>query len=153
MAALNLGGGFYPDEANNLFEWLKENPIIPETALKHRPRLILEPGRAIAQPAGYVLSRVLDVRGDKHGRDVVIDASIAEISEASHFPHRVATMSDGPMTRILGDGRDRLLGRTCMEMDVIATDIDLSTVKRGQMLAVLDAGGYDSSMEYKFGYA
>lgn len=153
LEALNLGGGFYPDETAALFNWLTGAPFKDLPSTINTTKIIVEPGRAIVQPAGFVLSRVLDIRETSEARDVVIDASVAEISEASHLPHRVVGMSEGRTPYVFGNGRDRLLGRTCMEADIVATRIDLSGVQCGEVLAVLDAGGYDSSMEFKFGRA
>jgi diaminopimelate decarboxylase len=153
LAALNLGGGFYPDETTALFNWLACAPFANVLALSSPTRIMVEPGRAIAQPAGFVLSRVLEIRETSDARDVVVDASIAEISEADHLPHRIVGIAGDRTPYVLGYGRDRLLGRTCMEADIVAARIDLSKVQRGQVLAILDAGGYDSSMEFRFGRA
>ena len=84
-------------------------------------------------------------------RHVVVDASIAELPLAHMFPHRVVVMApDGPI--VLAPGQDQILGRSCMEHDVLATHIALpDCLTPGMLLAFLDAGAYDRSMSFNFG--
>jgi diaminopimelate decarboxylase len=49
-------------------------------------------------------------------------------------------------------GKSHLLGRLCMEHDIVATNIELPEGTRpGDVLVFCDAGGYDRSMSYVFG--
>jgi diaminopimelate decarboxylase len=52
----------------------------------------------------------------------------------------------------LGGGKARLLGRICMETDVLASDLELpDSLQPGDRLVIGDAGAYDASMAYNFG--
>jgi len=49
-------------------------------------------------------------------------------------------------------GKAQLLGRLCMEHDVVAANVELpSTAQVGDILVFCDAGAYDRSMSYEFG--
>ncbi|HZH33734.1 MAG TPA: hypothetical protein VEX64_02780, partial [Pyrinomonadaceae bacterium] len=52
----------------------------------------------------------------------------------------------------LGRGKAHLMGRLCMEHDVVASNVELpSDAKAGDLLVFCDAGAYDRSMSYVFG--
>jgi diaminopimelate decarboxylase len=52
----------------------------------------------------------------------------------------------------VGGGSDRLVGRICMETDILASDLKLpEELKAGDRLVIGDAGAYDASMAYNFG--
>ena len=91
---------------------------------------------------------VREARGG--GREAVLDASIAEVPTAPIQPHRVA-LHRGSGFSVLARGTGRLLGRSCMENDVLADHLDLGEVRRDDLLAILDVGAYDASMAYRFG--
>jgi diaminopimelate decarboxylase len=53
----------------------------------------------------------------------------------------------------LGIGKSRILGRICMEDDILADSVDLPpTVNIGDRIIIADAGAYERSMSYEFGY-
>lgn len=155
IECLDLGGGWFPDDLGPQVQSLIESAVAEaEQCLHHVRSLIVEPGRALAQPSMALISRVLDVRRTR-GRiaDVVVDASIAELPESRHYPHRIGLFEPNLATwQPVSRGKARILGRLCMEDDVLAMDVDMPEGLRvGDMLAVFDAGAYDRSMSYEFG--
>ncbi len=91
--------------------------------------LFLEPGRALAQSSMALATRVIEVRRESNGRigDVVVDGSIAELAYHNYtvFPHRILWRD--PLEhrwRSVGRGTARILGRLCMEKDILAEAID-----------------------------
>jgi diaminopimelate decarboxylase/aspartate kinase len=155
---LDIGGGWFPDDwAMELEPQFTERIVARlRRALPAVRELVLEPGRALAQPSMAIAMRVLEVRR-RHGRisEVVVDGSIAELAyhNYSNFPHRIL-WQDGA-TRRWGElerGQGAILGRLCMEKDILAEAIDLpETIATGDLLVVCDAGAYDRSMSYSFG--
>ena len=82
-----------------------------------------------------------------------MDGSIAELPMYAFHPHRILSRDHVsgewlPLQR----GDSLLLGRLCMEHDVVASNIALpDTTKAGDVLVFCDAGAYDRSMSYVFG--
>ncbi len=161
VTTLDLGGGFYPADFPDELDWVVDT-FRPrcEQMLPHLRRIVLEPGRALVQDAGMIQCTVLEVRRaarspEGWARDVIADASIAELPEAAHFPHRVCALAiaagRAEWARVPAQGCDRLLGRTCMEADILAQRLDFTGIKAGDQLLILDAGSYDRSMTYEFG--
>ena len=111
----------------------------------------MEPGRALVQDAFAVETTVLDIREEGSARDVVVDASLADLPEAGHYPHRTCLLRDGRWSSLPPRRGMRVLGRTCMEADVLIRELDLSGVGIGDRLLILDAGSYDRSMAHEFG--
>lgn len=153
IATLDLGGGWTPEDFDSA-----ATGSIPQMArlapdiLGPQVQLVIEPGKALAQPAMALLTRVVHMRGGLGDRrEVVLDAGIADVPLMHEFPHRlVSLLAAGPA--ILGRGRDALLGPTCMERDGLADDVALPPGLRvGDLLAICDCGAYDASMATDFG--
>ncbi len=154
---LDIGGGWFPDD---LLETLC--PKLPEIAdkatslLPKMKTLLLEPGKALAQSTMALVTRILEVRrgcGREEGAEIVVDGAVSDLPMTPEYPHRMmlVSQSDGRMT-VLGNGEDRVLGRSCMETDVLALRVHIPpTVMRGDFVVFCDTGGYDASMRYQFG--
>ena len=147
-ALISLGGGWHPDdwdvflrdELGGLVRYCRRE-------LPGLRRLILEPGKALAQRSMCLAMRVLEVRRG----EAVVDGSVAELPDLASHPHRFVSRHTKDF-RPWGHGSARLLGRLCMEFDVVGHDLRLPrALKAGDLLAVLDAGAYDASMAYVFG--
>jgi diaminopimelate decarboxylase len=154
VRCLDLGGGW---EAQDLLGTLLPGlPAVLATARRSLAALdevVLEPGRAVAQPLVALVTRVLSVRPGPGAGDVVVDASIADVPEVGRTPHRwfhARPGADG--ASLLPAGRGRVLGRSCMETDVLATGLGLpDDVAAGDALVIMDVGAYDTSKSYPFG--
>jgi diaminopimelate decarboxylase len=86
-------------------------------------------------------------------KEAVVDGSIAELPMHFFQPHRILhkdarTGEWRPLKR----GKTQLLGRLCMEHDIVARGVELPEDARvGDVLVFCDAGAYDRSMSYVFG--
>jgi diaminopimelate decarboxylase len=157
---LDVGGGWFPDdwhvEADDRFaSAVRRAPDF----LRHVKHIISEPGKAIAQPSMALAMRLLEVEEsgeegkDEEMREAVVDGSIAELPMHFFQPHRI--LWKNPQTRewqALKRGKTHLLGRLCMEHDIVARYVELPEGARaGDLLVFCDAGAYDRSMSYVFG--
>jgi diaminopimelate decarboxylase len=152
---LDVGGGWFPDD------WHADSADRFAAAVARArevlPRLgeiVSEPGKAVAQPSMALATRLLEF--DEEAEEVeeaVVDGSIAELPMHFFQPHRILhrdarTGAWRPLRR----GRTRLMGRLCMEHDVLARHVELPAGARpGDLLVFCDAGAYDRSMSYVFG--
>jgi diaminopimelate decarboxylase len=155
---LDVGGGWFPDD------WMEDEGDrfsgAVATARQHLPhvrQIISEPGKAISQPTMAVAMRLLEIMDSEPDEDepteAVVDGSIAELPMHLFQPHRILwhdrrTGDWRPLER----GKTNLLGRLCMEHDVVAMNVRLPEEARaGDLLIFCDAGAYDRSMSYVFG--
>jgi diaminopimelate decarboxylase len=152
---LDLGGGFFPADLEHLdFQMIQH--VVGES-LPSVHAVYFEPGRALTQDGEALISRVLDVRKDHKGgvSEVVVDACIAELPLISAFGHRVFYFPNSefpsPLS-LLKKGATRILGRICMEDDILSQGVELpENVKIGDLVIFGDAGGYERTMSYDFG--
>jgi len=107
--------------------------------------IVIEPGRAIAGPAGALLARVVDVkRRDESSEFVVLDAGMTELIRPALYGayHRIE-----PVRPSQGGARQyELVGPVCESSDVVGRDRVLPRLQAGDLVAVLDAGAYGSAM-------
>ena len=152
---LDLGGGWFPDD------WHADSDDRFAAAVKrvtdflpHVRQVISEPGKAIAQPSMALAMRLLEFDDTRDGvEEAVVDGSIAELPMHFFQPHRILHRNarTGAL-RPLRRGKTALLGRLCMEHDIVARGVELPADARvGDVLIFCDAGAYDRSMSYVFG--
>jgi diaminopimelate decarboxylase len=158
---VDLGGGFpvrprgEPSPAPERFA--RELPALLDTIPPDRrpTRLAIEPGRALVARAGWLVARVLHVR-DRAGRQVVLDAGMTELIRpalyGAHHPIVALTSLGRPVA-----GRDptvgapgapepaRVEGPVCESTDSLGTH-DLPPLRRGDLVAIADAGAYAASL-------
>ncbi|MEU6819225.1 diaminopimelate decarboxylase [Streptomyces atriruber] len=110
------------------------------------PRLIVEPGRAIAGPAGVALYRVLAVKRTARHTFVAVDGGMSDnprpaLYGVRYLPRLVgrrSTAEPAPVT---------VVGRHCEAGDILASDVPLpGDVRPGDLLGVPVAGAYHLSM-------
>ncbi|MFD4601168.1 diaminopimelate decarboxylase [Streptomyces sp. NPDC058464] len=110
------------------------------------PRLIIEPGRAVAGPAGIAVYHVLAVKRTGTTTFVAVDGGMSDnprpaLYGVRYAPRLIGRASTGPMAPVT------VVGRHCEAGDVLAADVELpADVRPGDLLAVPVAGAYQLSM-------
>jgi diaminopimelate decarboxylase len=155
VRTLDIGGGWTPDAfVGDLLPGLTQFSARATAALPLLREVLIEPGRGLAEPTAAVLTRVLEVRPRRTGEcDVVVDAAVSELPDIARHPHRVFVRTPAShQWQPLLPGSGDVLGRSCMESDVLATGVALGAdLAVGDYLAFCDAGAYDASKSYRFG--
>jgi diaminopimelate decarboxylase len=154
---VDLGGGFpvlpADQPAPTVERFARELPAALETVPDDRrpTRLAIEPGRALVARAGWLVARVLHVR-DRGGRQVVIDAGMTELIRPALYGARhpiVALTSLGREVEFGAIGRGsepaNVEGPICESTDSLGTH-DLPPLRRGDLVAIADAGAYAASL-------
>lgn len=144
LALLDIGGGLgiqYTDQPG-----LDVRAYARALAPVVRPlgcRLLIEPGRTIAGPAGVLLSRVLYTKKSRGKTFVVVDAGMNDLIRpvlygAAH-PITKAVREAGPNEqKHLVD----VVGPVCETGDFLARDWPLEPVEAGDLLVIWAAGAY-----------
>lgn len=148
---LDVGGGFpvapigqaVPGPAR----FAREVPaLLAAVPLDRRPtRLAIEPGRALVARAGWIVARVLHVRS-RGGPLVVLDAGMTELIRLALYGARhpiVALEPERDGFRGVGVAT-RVEGPVCESTDALGTH-DLPPLRRGDLVAIADAGAYAAS--------
>ena len=161
---VDVGGGFpvrpvgeaSPDPARFAREL---GPLLEAVPAERRPsRLAIEPGRALVARAGWLVARVLHVR-DRGGRQVVIDAGMTELIRPALYGARHAVVALTSLGRPLDAGTasgpkptaaddlepTHVEGPICESTDALGVH-DLPPLRRGDLVAIADAGAYATSL-------
>ncbi len=151
IVAFDGGGGWTPDAFDELLDVELAN--VAHALGERLPtvrELIIEPGQAMATPTEALITSIVEVRHNRPGRDVVVDATIALLPKIDAYPHRIYAV-DGDDTTLLQTGFDRIFGCACLEDDILARGVALpASVSEGDRLIIADCGSYDASMAFAF---
>jgi diaminopimelate decarboxylase len=146
---VDIGGGLgipYRGEATPALEAYAEGVAEPLRELG--VTLLTEPGRVLFGPVGALVARVLYVKR-VHGREfVVLDAGLNDLLRPALYGayHRVV-----PLARREREVRTfDVAGAVCESSDVFARDRELPQPRRGEHLAILDAGAYGFAMSSNY---
>lgn len=145
---VDFGGGWRASD-------LTRAPSAAEEVAATEPDLLAHPaqewefefGKALVEPLGVVYTRVL-IPPAPDG-SVVVDAGMGDMFEGMVSPHRAYVWREGTWLRVPPGGAI-VYGRTCVEHDVLARDLDTSELRFGDVLAFADAGAYDVSLSFDF---
>ena len=157
---LDLGGGFavppFGTPGPGPGRFARELPALLEAIpVDRRPRrLAIEPGRFVVARAGWLVGSVLHVR-ERAGTQVVLDTGMTELIRPALYGGRhaiVALTSLGRPVDVPGTDRGAsplsrasVHGPICESTDELA-EHDLPELRRGDLVAIRDAGAYATSM-------
>ena len=165
---LDVGGGFPVATSGEAVprpeRFARELPgLLEAVPADRRPsRLAVEPGRFLVAGAGWLIGSVLHVR-ERGGRMVVLDAGMTELIRPALYSahHRIvaltslgrpvesrsietADVSPAIAGRPTGDEPAEVHGPICEATDALGRH-DLPPLRRGDLVAIRDAGAYGAS--------
>lgn len=157
---LNVGGGFYGRSAAAM--GLAEPPTFDEYATaicevlcqKHwfmarQPRLVIEPGMALAADTMKFITQVFEVKRNANQRLAVVDGSIFNVKPTLHSHNHPFSI----IKKELGAGpkvRYSIVGATCMEKDRLLQEIESVEIEREDFIRIDNVGAYTVVMTPPF---
>jgi diaminopimelate decarboxylase len=153
---LDVGGGFpilpTDEPVPGPERFARELPeLLAAVPADRRPaRLAIEPGRALVARSGWLVASVLHVR-ERGGRQVVIDAGMTELIRPALYGARHPIVALTSLGRVVeaGDATTnaptRVEGPICESTDALGLH-DLPPLRRGDLVAISDAGAYGASL-------
>jgi diaminopimelate decarboxylase len=109
--------------------------------------LLLEPGRAIAGPAGVLLTSVLYRKRNNGKRFLVVDAAMNDLIRPALYGayHEIIPVLQAVQSAQSQEIVD-VVGPVCESSDFLGRDRNLPRVEEGDLLAVLDTGAYGMAL-------
>lgn len=154
LTELNLGGGHaVPSVSGGPELGLHRFAAVIDAALQSacadydypRPRIVIEPGRAIAARAGMTLYRVIAVKHQPGGQTFVAVDGTGDTPERLNDAQRTVALAN--RCRPAATTTVTVVGRRCDAGDEIARDIQLpADIRPGDLLAIACTGAYRHSM-------
>jgi diaminopimelate decarboxylase len=111
-------------------------------------RLMIEPGRSIAAPAGLLLARVLYLKKSGSKKFIVTDTAMNDFMRPAFYGsrHPIVPLRPGKAAA----ARFEVVGPVCESGDFIGSGVKMRRPEPGDLLAVLSAGAYGMSMSSNY---
>jgi diaminopimelate decarboxylase len=149
---LDLGGGFAAPMARSghLQRHRQVARTVEKALARHwptatRPTLMFESGRYLVGAAGWLLTRVLDVKRVRGRRYAVLDAGTHVLGGMSGLGRLLSPKAEPTLTGSSGvaGARTALVGPLCTPLDVLHPDVALpDEVGVGALLTIPNVGAY-----------
>lgn len=103
-------------------------------------KIMIEPGRSIAGPAGVLLTRVLYRKRNAGKQFIVVDAAMNDLIRPALYAawHEIAPLCPTSAPPVVAD----VVGPVCESGDFLARDREVAGAQPGECLAVHTAGAY-----------
>ena len=140
---VNLGGGYYlaPGTDSSPLEQVSRR-----LRAEFGTTLFIEPGTALVQQAGFLVSEALDVFSTRASDIAVLDTSTSHIPEVFEYQYTPEVTrparDDGTPTM--------LVGRSCLAGDILGEYRFADPVRIGDRVALKNAGSYSHSRAVPF---
>jgi len=110
--------------------------------------LLLEPGRFLIAQAGALVTRVLYVKQNGAKTFVITDAGMNDLIRPTLYQahHEIIVVRRTGQETVVAD----VVGPVCETGDFFARDRTLAAVQPGDLLAILDAGAYGTSLSSNY---
>jgi uridylate kinase len=107
-------------------------------------KIIIEPGRRIVADCGILVSKVLYNKKGTDKNFLIIDAAMNDLARPALYDawHEIVPCAK----RSRPSKKVDIVGGVCESSDVFAKARLLPALKRGELVAIMDAGAYGSSM-------
>jgi diaminopimelate decarboxylase len=112
--------------------------------------LIIEPGRSFVESAGFLITRVVDIRQriNGKGKDIIIDAGTNSVmGENWGITHKCYELTTPDRQN---NNKYRLIGPLCCAEDNVLKLHTGSPLNINDMLLIAGVGAYDFSTSYEF---
>jgi diaminopimelate decarboxylase len=157
---LNVGGGFYgrsasamglskpptfDEYADAICEVLRQHPWVEA----RQPRLVIEPGMAVAADTMSFITQVFEVKRSGDQRLAVVDGSIFNVKPTLHphnHPFSIVKKEIGAGPKV----RYNIVGATCMEKDRLLQEIESVEIEREDFIHIENVGAYTVVMTPPF---
>jgi len=159
LSELDIGGGFaiphtldsrvpaIADYAETITG--KLNSLISELGLS-RPRLVIEPGRAIVGQAGVALYKVGTIKEISGIRKYVcIDGGMSDNIRPALYGAKYEALVANKALEVKRDAVT-VAGKLCESGDILVKDINLATVHPGDIIAIPVCGAYSIPMSSNY---
>ncbi len=146
IRVLNVGGGLGVRlaEADITIDLARWAAIVAHHVTRRRLRVQVEPGDYLVKDAGLLLVRVNTLEDKAGTRFAGVDAGLGILNLAAHYrtPFIVAPLrlaAGAPIERVT------IAGNINEAIDLLAENVMLPALAEGDLLALLNVGGYGSS--------
>ncbi|MGI5911475.1 MAG: diaminopimelate decarboxylase [Syntrophomonadaceae bacterium] len=159
LAELDMGGGFgiyyyKDDKPGNYEEWAEAVMLTVEEKSREmgvkKPKVIIEPGRSIAGPAGvtlYTAGSTKEVLGIR--KYLAIDGGMTDNPRPALYGSKYTAIVANRTKEAITE-KYSIAGKCCESGDMLIWDAEMPPVKPGDIIAVFATGAYNYSMSSNY---
>ena len=144
---IDFGGGIgIPYEnKNNKFDLRKYSNLVEKFALKHRCKIILEPGRFIIGNAGVLVTKITYIKKTKNKDFIILDAGMNDLIRPALYNARHLIV---PSKKNNTNYKKNIefVGPICETSDKFLNVKKYQHIKEKDFLLILDVGAYGMSL-------
>lgn len=153
LAYLNVGGGFFgpmpkgllnrdtpsfDDYAETIFNHLKKDPWFAA----HKPHVILEPGVSVVSNALSFVAKIIDIKKIRGNNFLLIEGGVYNVKPTMHkinLPFKIIAKNK---SQNKGTAYYDVVGSTCMEKDLVLSQVEMHHPKPNDFIQIDNVGGY-----------
>ncbi|MCZ6802396.1 MAG: carboxynorspermidine decarboxylase [Proteobacteria bacterium] len=132
---LNLGGGYFIDDAEQLRELEK---IIKNLKDKYTLDIFIEPGKGIVGSSGFLLTSIVDIFESDGKQIAVLDTTVNHLPEVFEYQYRPHILQEKPN----GQYEYRLAGCSCLSGDLFGDYRFDQALEIGSRITFKNVGAY-----------
>jgi carboxynorspermidine decarboxylase len=135
MQWINLGGGYFIDDAEQLRELEK---IIKNLKDKYTLDVFIEPGKGIVGSAGFLVAAVVDIF-ESDGKEIaILDTTVNHLPEVFEYQYKPHILQENPA----GEYEYRLAGCSCLSGDLFGDYRFEKALEIGSRVTFKNVGAY-----------
>jgi carboxynorspermidine decarboxylase len=135
MQWINLGGGYFIDDAEQLRELEK---IINDLRDKYTLDVFIEPGKGIVGSAGFLVTTVVDLF-ESGGKEIaILDTTVNHLPEVFEYQYKPHILQENPE----GEYEYRLAGCSCLSGDLFGDYYFEKALEIGSRVTFKNVGAY-----------
>jgi len=119
------------------------------SSIKSKPLSIFEPGRSISASAGILVAKVLYIKNTNHTKFAIIDAGMQNLIRPAMYGsfHEIIPIE---FDNSKPQETYTIVGPICESSDIFAKNYQMQELKRGDLVAILNAGAYGEVMSSNY---
>jgi len=135
MQWINLGGGYFIDDAEQLHELEK---IIKDLKDKYTLDVFIEPGKGIVGSAGFLVASVVDIFESDGKQIAVLDTTVNHLPEVFEYQYRPHILQEDSE----GQYEYRIAGCSCLSGDLFGDYRFQQALEIGSRVTFKNVGAY-----------
>ncbi len=143
---IDIGGGLGITYENEKIPPVKDYAAIADRALSHlKCKIVIEPGRSLLGDAGVLVSSVVYIKQGEERDFLIIDAGMNDLIRPSMYDAYHEVLAITPPENKQEQTYD-IVGPVCETGDTFAKGRRLSSLKSGNLVAIMSCGAYGAVM-------
>tara|TARA_Y100001970_G_scaffold288312_1_gene415251 strand:+ start:1690 stop:2904 length:1215 start_codon:yes stop_codon:yes gene_type:complete len=148
---IDLGGGMGIDynKDNKKFNYKKYNQIIKKFLVKHKSKIIFEPGRSIIGDTAILISKIIYIKENSKKDFIIMDAAMNDFMRPALYGAKHKIIPSKKNNKMTNKSYD-FVGPICETTDKFLTTYKFQKLNEKDFIIICDVGAYGSSLSSNY---